>query len=104
MTRSDLVARISAIYPYMSTKNVDRIVCIVLDRITEALKNGDRVELRGFGSFCVRERAPLKGRNPKTGAKVELEKRRAPFFRAGKQLNILLNKGFIESHNCGKKQ
>ena len=91
MTRSDLVARISAIYPYMSIKNVDRIVSIVIDSITESLKNGNRVELRGFGSFSVRERDETEGRNPKTGEKVMVEKKKVPFFKAGKQLKDLIN-------------
>lgn len=99
MTKSDLVAKISATYPYMSTKNVDRIVCIVFNRIIEALRDGGRVELRGFGTFCVRERGPLNGRNPRTGEKVAVGKRKAPFFRAGKQLNIFLNKDNSEDND-----
>lgn len=91
MTRSDLVARISEIYPYMSIKNVDRIVSIVIDSITEALKNGNRVELRGFGSFSVRERKGTEGRNPRTGEKVFIEKKKVPFFKAGRQLKCLIN-------------
>ncbi|MCR5225515.1 MAG: integration host factor subunit beta [Alphaproteobacteria bacterium] len=91
MTRSDLVARVSEIYPYMSMKNVDRIVSIVINCITEALKNGHRVELRGFGSFSIRERESTEGRNPRTGEKVIIEKKKVPFFKAGKQLKDLIN-------------
>ena len=91
MTRSDLVARVSEIYPYMSVKNVDRIVSIVIDSIVEALKNGNRVELRGFGSFSVRERESSEARNPRTGEKVLIGKKKVPFFKAGKQLKALIN-------------
>ncbi|MDR0632239.1 MAG: integration host factor subunit beta [Holosporaceae bacterium] len=91
MTRSDLVAKISAIYPYMNIRNVKKVVSIVIDSITNALKDNRRVELRGFGSFSVREREESEGRNPQNGKKVIIEKKRVPLFKAGKQLKDLVN-------------
>lgn len=91
MTRSDLVARISAIYPYMSTKNVDKVISIVMGTIVNQLKNGGRVELRDFGVFSVRERKQIEGRNPKSGEKVIVQAKRVPFFKAGKRLKDLIN-------------
>ena len=91
MTRSDLVARISAIYPYMSTKNVDKVISIIMDTIVNQLKNGGRIELRDFGVFSVRERKQIEGRNPKSGEKVIVQAKRVPFFKAGKRLKDLIN-------------
>ena len=91
MTRSDLIRRISEIYPYMSIKNVDRIITILLRTIERALRDGNRVELRGFGSFSVRQRGASVGRNPRTGAVIEVDGKNVPFFKAGKQLKDLIN-------------
>jgi integration host factor subunit beta len=91
MTKSDLVTRISAIYPYMNVRNVEKVVSIIIDSIVDTLKNGGRVELRGFGSFSVRERQASKGRNPRTGEKVFIEQKRVPFFKAGRQLKDMIN-------------
>jgi integration host factor subunit beta len=91
MTKSDLIDRISAIYPYMSVRNVDKVVSIVIDSIVNALRDGGRIELRGFGAFSVRDRRESEGRNPKTGEKVTIRAKRVPFFRAGKQLKDLVN-------------
>jgi integration host factor subunit beta len=93
MTKSDLVEKISVIYPYMHTTNIERVISIVLGRITEFLVNGDRVELRGFGSFSVRKRKEMEGRNPRTGSKVMVEEKMIPFFRAGQQLKDVVNGG-----------
>jgi integration host factor subunit beta len=91
MTKSDLVARVSEIYPYMNPKNIDRVVGIIFEAIINALKDGRRVELRGFGSFAVRSRRGITGRNPRTGETVEVAPKKVPFFKAGKQLKELLN-------------
>ncbi|MDR2766166.1 MAG: integration host factor subunit beta [Holosporaceae bacterium] len=93
MTKSDLVNRVSAVYPYMSVRNVDRIVAIIIGSMVDVLKNGGRIELRGFGSFSIRERDQTEGRNPRTGEKVTIKPKRVPFFRAGKQLKDLINNG-----------
>ena len=91
MTRSDLIRKISEIYPYMSIKNVDRIITILLRTIEKALCDGNRVELRGFGSFSVRQRGASVGRNPRTGEAISVEEKNVPFFKAGKQLKDLIN-------------
>jgi integration host factor subunit beta len=91
MTKSDLVEKISVIYPYMPVQGIEKIVSIILGKITEYLVEGNRVELRGFGSFSVRERERMEGRNPKTGSKVIVEEKKVPFFRAGQQLKDMIN-------------
>jgi integration host factor subunit beta len=91
MTRSDLVAKISMIYPYMHVRNVEKVISIIINKITATLKDGGRVELRGFGAFSVRERKKLDGRNPRTGEKVVVEQKCVPFFKAGKQLKCMIN-------------
>ncbi len=92
MTRSELVERILNKNPHLTLKDVDRIVAVVLDKIISTLANGDRVEFRGFGAFSVRTRSPRVAKNPRTGAKVNVEERNIPHFKTGKQLHELLNK------------
>lgn len=91
MTRAGLVSRISVIYPYMNLRNVDRIVSIIFDMMTDKLRDGGRVELRDFGAFSTKERAKTLGRNPKSGETVEIRAKKIPFFKAGKKLKDLLN-------------
>ena len=73
--------------------DLEKIVAVILDEIAEALAEGNRVELRGFGAFSVRERKPRVGRNPRTGEKVEVRAKRVPFFRPGKELRARVNGG-----------
>jgi integration host factor subunit beta len=90
MTKADLideVARNSA----LSKKDAEVIVQAVLDSIVESLKNGGKVELRGFGSFRLRRRASRSGRNPKTGGKVFVPAKKVPYFKPGKDLKELIN-------------
>ena len=68
-------------------KDVERIVAVVLDKITDTLAKGDRVEFRGFGAFSVRTRSPRLAKNPRTGAQVKVEERNIPHFKTGKQLH-----------------
>lgn len=91
MNRPELVARIAEEYPDLRQEEVRRVVDSVFDSIAEALSRGDRVELRGFGAFTVKSRAPYKGRNPRTGEAVSVGERRLPGFRAGKDLRQRLN-------------
>lgn len=72
--------------PNLTARDVEMIVNIIFDSMTGALQGGDRIEIRGFGSFEVRVRKARKGRNPKTGESVELNVRRVPFFKVGKEL------------------
>lgn len=92
MTKSDLVARMAVIYPFLTARDVERIVSLVFDTISDHLtkKNG-RVELRNFGTFSVRQREATSGYNPRSGEKIDLQPRKMPFFKAGKALKSLLN-------------
>ena len=91
MIKSELVARLTERYPHLYHRDVERIVSTVLDKITHALAEGHRVELRGFGAFSVKIRPSRLGRNPRTGEPVSVEEKRAPFFRTGKELRERLN-------------
>jgi integration host factor subunit beta len=93
MIKSELVARLATRYPHLYHRDVERVVSTVLDEITAALSKGDRVELRGFGAFSVKVRPARQGRNPRTGAPVNVEEKRVPFFRTGKELRERLNGG-----------
>lgn len=91
MIRSELVQRISAENPHLFLKDVEKILDVMLDSIVDALARGERVELRGFGAFTVKYRAPRKGRNPRTGATVKVSEKYVPFFKTGKELRERLN-------------
>lgn len=84
MIRSELIHIVTLRNPHIYRQDVERIVSTMLDDIAEALANGDRVELRGVGTFSVRHRPCRSGRNPRTGAAVFVEDKWMPFFRAGK--------------------
>jgi len=92
MTKSELIRRLLLNHPALFLKDATKLVETILDEIGEALERGDRVELRGFGSFSVRHRKPRMARNPKTNAVVPLGERSAPYFRAGKELRERINK------------
>ena len=91
MTKSELIQRIAEINPHLYRRDVERIVNTIFDEITTALSRGDRVELRGFGAFSVKQRDARVGRNPRTGEKVEVEEKVVPYFKTGKQLRERLN-------------
>lgn len=91
MIKSELVLRIAERNPHLYHRDVENIVNTVLDTITDALKNGDRVELRGFGAFSVKQRRARTGRNPRTGEQVTVEEKAAPAFKTGKELRQRLN-------------
>ena len=93
MIKSELVARLTARYPHLYHRDIERIVSTMLDEITKALAEGHRVELRGFGAFSVKVRPARQGRTPRTGEPVSVEEKRAPFFRTGKELRERLNNG-----------
>ena len=92
MTRSELVASLAAKNPHLMHRDVELIVATVFDEITAALSRGDRVELRGFGAFSVKNRPSRSGRNPRTGDSVFVEEKWVPFFKTGKELRERLNK------------
>ena len=91
MIRSELIQIITDQNPHLYQRDVERIVNTVFDEITNAMANGDRVELRGFGAFSVKRRDASVGRNPRTGASVVVEEKHAPFFKTGKLLRDRLN-------------
>lgn len=91
MTKSELIDRIVYNQSQLSFKDVELAVKTVIDQMSEALATGDRIEVRGFGSFSLHYRAPRKGRNPKTGEAVELEGKYVPHFKPGKALRDRVN-------------
>ena len=86
MTKSELIEKLLAKHPTLPVKEIENMVKDVLEFISQSLENGDRVELRGFGSFSLHYRNPRLGRNPKTGDSVKLEAKSVPHFKAGKEL------------------
>ncbi|MGH7323327.1 MAG: integration host factor subunit beta [Candidatus Rokuibacteriota bacterium] len=90
MTKAELIDEVSKV-ANLTKKETETIVNTVFENITEALVKGDKVELRGFGSFRIRHRQSRKGRNPKTGSSVDVPDKRVPFFKVGKRLRELVN-------------
>jgi len=90
MTKADLVEKIAS-QVSLSKKDSETVVNTVFRSIIDALEGGDKVELRGFGSFRTRERKSRIGRNPKTGDKVDVPEKKVPFFKPGKNLKKLVN-------------
>lgn len=86
MTKSDLIARLAERFPQLVAKDADFAVKMILDAMSEALAKGDRIEIRGFGSFVLNYRPPRVGRNPKSGDKVSVPQKWVPHFKAGKEL------------------
>ena len=92
MTKSELIARLADLNPSLYHRDLEQLVNTVFDTITEALEKGDRVELRGFGAFSLRERKARVGRNPRTGEAVSVDAKTIPFFKMGKGMRERLNK------------
>ena len=86
MIKSELIQQIAEDNPHLYQRDVERIVSTLFEEITAALARGDRVELRGFGAFSVKQRDARQGRNPRTGAAVPVPEKAVPFFKAGKEL------------------
>jgi integration host factor subunit beta len=86
MTKSELIARLAWRYPKLVTKDAEAAVKTIHEAMTQALKEGKRIEIRGFGSFDLNYRRPHTGRNPKSGKKVRVPGRYMPHFKAGKEL------------------
>ena len=86
MTRSDLIAALAARFPKLVAKDAEIAVKEILDAIAQSLAQGDRVEIRGFGSFGLNHRPARTGRNPKTGEKVRVAPKYVPHFKAGKEM------------------
>jgi integration host factor subunit beta len=91
MTKAELVEEVSRVSD-LTKKHSEVIVDTVFKSIIDALHRGEKIELRGFGSFRLRKREPRKGRNPKTGDKVDVPPKKVPYFKPGKELKELINK------------
>jgi integration host factor subunit beta len=86
MTKSELIAKLTARYPQLVAKDAELAVKTILDAMASSLAQGQRIEIRGFGSFSLNYRPPRVGRNPKTGEKVSVPEKHVPHFKAGKEL------------------
>ncbi len=91
MTRSQLIMQLAEQNPHLYHRDVERIVSTIFEEISAALARGERVELRGFGAFSVKQRAARIGRNPRTGEAVQVASKRLPYFKTGKELRERLN-------------
>ncbi len=92
MTKADLVDEVSRATE-LSRKDSEVIVEALFDSVVKALKNSDKLEVRGFGSFRIRKRKARQGRNPKTGEKVDVPEKKVPYFKPSKELKDLINLG-----------
>jgi integration host factor subunit beta len=90
MTKADLVDEVSRATE-LSRKDSEVIVEALFDSVVKALKNSDKLEVRGFGSFRIRKRKARQGRNPKTGEKVDVPEKKVPYFKPSKELKDLIN-------------
>ena len=92
MTKSELIQALAQDNPHLFHRDIERIVSTVFEEIATALARGDRVELRGFGAFSVKDRAARTGRNPRTGAAVRVPEKHVPYFKSGKELRERVNR------------
>lgn len=88
MTKRELIDEVAKRFPTLARRNAEDLVHTIFGAMTEALRNGQRIEIRGFGSFVVKQRRAREGRNPKTGAVVAVAAKRVPFFKVGKELRL----------------
>ena len=93
MTKSDLIQSISERMPHLPAKDVEVVVNTIFNSMADELKEGGRVEIRGFGSFSVRTRRSRQGRNPKTGELISVPEKQVPFFTVGNELRKRVNDG-----------
>ena len=91
MTKSELILKITSKNSYLYHKDVYKIIDTLFNCVTEALKNGDRIELRGFGTFTTKLRSARIGRNPRTGEPVAISQKKMPFFKMGKSMKERIN-------------
>ena len=88
MTKRDLIDELANLYPRFSRREVEVMVNAVIESLVDALRRGERIEIRGFGSFIVKHRQARDGRNPRTGRRVAVAAKRVPFFKVGKELRL----------------
>jgi integration host factor beta subunit len=91
MTKSELIEKVVQSHGMLNLKISETVVNMIFDSIEDALKSGDKVEIRGFGSFTIRERLGREARNPKSGEVVRIPSKKTPFFKTGKELKERVN-------------
>lgn len=91
MTKRDLIEEVNKRFPHLSRRDSEVIINSIFDSMIDAMGNGERIEIRGFGSFVVKRRRAREGRNPKSGATVSVSAKRVPFFKVGKELRFRVN-------------
>lgn len=99
MTKSELIERIAARQTQLSSKDVELAVKTILEQMSQTLASGDRIEIRGFGSFSLHYREPRLGRNPKTGETVQLSGKYVPHFKPGKEMRERVNESLQQTGN-----
>lgn len=92
MTKAELIGKVSGHLTVLTKRQTEVLVNTIFDSIKEALAKGDKIEIRGFGSFRLRRRRMREGRNPKSGALVNVPAKKVPFFKAGKELKELVDR------------
>src|SRR6516225_5652931 len=97
MLKSELIKRISSQNPHLYERDIEKVVSAIFDEMVEALRRGDRVELRGFGAFSAKIREARTGRNPRTGVAVQISKKAIPAFKTGKEMRARLNRETVPS-------
>jgi integration host factor subunit beta len=97
MIKSDLIQQIASQNRHLYHRDIEKIVSAIFEEIVEALRRGDRVELRGFGAFSAKIRGARKGRNPRTVAEVQVAQKVLPFFKTGKEMRARLNQETVRS-------
>ena len=97
MVKSELIQRIASRNPHLYHRDIEKVVSAIFDEMVEAMRRGDRVELRGFGVFSAKLRGARTGRNPRTGAAVAVAKRALPFFKTAKEMRARLNRETVPS-------
>ncbi|UTW46041.1 integration host factor subunit beta [bacterium SCSIO 12696] len=100
MTKSELIERLATRQDQLMPKDVEFAVKMILESMTDALVDNRRIEVRGFGSFCLHYRAPRIGRNPKTGDSVELSGKYVPYFKPGKELRERVNDSMLREQSA----
>jgi integration host factor subunit beta len=99
MTKSDLIEAIASNQGHLAFKDVELAVKCIIEQMSDTLSSGDRIEIRGFGSFSLHYRPPRMGRNPKTGETVALAGKYVPHFKPGKELRERVNNGYREEES-----
>lgn len=103
MTKSGLIQAVAQRFSHLRTTDIEIVVNTIFDAMTEALRVGDRIEIRGFGSFSVRHRRSRTGRNPKTGNTIAVPEKRVPFFTVGHELRERVNAGRLADEGASKE-